>query len=159
MVLGLDLPAELKRSQHKLAELLLHTAAEGMGLSRQGMASALGISLETVALLLVSLQAKNAVRIERHRLFLHKRILARLAAEPVTVRAYGLLKTKQGTSERAIAIIRCQPGVIMTDWVEGAADVIFAVQSYDRDSLATLTIRAIASVELMTEEIQLLPAR
>jgi hypothetical protein len=47
----------------------------------------------------------------------------------------------------------------MADQIEGAADVIFAVQACDRESLAALMVRAIAAVEDRTEEVQLLPAR
>jgi len=43
--------------------------------------------------------------------------------------------------------------------VEGAADAIFTVQAPDRERLAELTVRAIASVEDMTEDVQLLPIR
>ena len=75
------------------------------------------------------------------------------------VRAYVLLKTTDGNSKQVVDIISRQPGVVMVDRVDGLADVIFAVQALDRESLAELTIRAIAAVENKTEEIQLLPAK
>ena len=78
--------------------------------------------------------------------------------ETIKARAYVLLRTRNSTSEQAITILRQQPGVMMVDQVEGLADVIFAVQAPDRKCLAELTVQAIASVETMTEDLQLLPA-
>lgn len=58
-----------------------------------------------------------------------------------------------------MAIVQRQPGVMMVDRVEGLADLIFAVQAPDRESLATLMEQAIATVEDLTEEVELLPAK
>lgn len=73
--------------------------------------------------------------------------------------AYVLLTTRNGDSEQAAAIIRRQPGVVMADQIEGAADVIFAVKASSRERLAILTLQAIATVEGVVDDVQLLPAK
>ena len=79
--------------------------------------------------------------------------------ETTLAKTYVLLKTMDFNTEKAIDIVRRQPGVVAADHVEGLADAIFAVQAPDRESLAWLTVRAIASIESLTEDVQLLPAR
>jgi hypothetical protein len=64
-----------------------------------------------------------------------------------------------GNWEEAVTIIRDQPGVVMADSIEGMADVIFAVQGSTPENLANLMVHAIAAVEDMTDEIQLLPVK
>ena len=75
------------------------------------------------------------------------------------VKTYVLVKTKEGSSRQAAAIIRRQPGVEKVDRVEGLADVIFTIQAPDNKTLAELTVQAISSIEALTEDVQLLPAR
>ena len=74
-------------------------------------------------------------------------------------KTYVILKTKSGNLRNLIDIVRRQPGVVTADGVEGLADAIFTVQAPDREQLAELTVGAIAAVENMTEDIQLLPIR
>jgi hypothetical protein len=74
-----------------------------------------------------------------------------------SARTYVLLKTTGGNLEKAIDIVRRQLGVVSADQVEGPANAIFAVQASDREQLAELTTRAIAAVEDLTEDVQLLP--
>lgn len=142
--------------------LLQHTRTAGArepGLSQSSMADMLGISRSNVNHSLVSLQSEGAIRFERHRMIINLKALERIAMKTSNARAYVLLRTRNGDIAEATAIVRRQPGVVMADQIEGAADVIFAVQACDQESLAKLTVRAIAAVEDMTEEIQLLPAR
>ncbi len=75
------------------------------------------------------------------------------------VKAYVLLRIRNGDFEQAVTIVRQQPGVVIADQVEGLADVIFAVQAPDRERLAELTVQAITAIEAMTEDMQLLPAK
>ncbi len=72
-------------------------------------------------------------------------------------KTYVLLRASACNISRAIDIVRRQPGVVNADRVEGAANGIFTVQASDRESLARLTVRAIAAIESITEDVQLLP--
>lgn len=74
-------------------------------------------------------------------------------------KTYVLLKTRNGNSNSAAAIVRSQPGVVMVEQVEGQADIIFAVQASSRKRLAELTVQAIAAVETAADDIQLLPVK
>jgi len=47
----------------------------------------------------------------------------------------------------------------MVEQVEGQADIIFAVQASSRKRLAELTVQAIASIETLADDIQLLPVK
>jgi DNA-binding GntR family transcriptional regulator len=123
------------------------------------MAAMLGVSRNTVNDSLVSLQSAGAVRFERHRMIININTLERIVMKTGVARAYVLLRTREGDLAETTAIVRRQPGVVMADQIEGAADVIFAVQACDRESLAALMVRAIAAVEDRTEDIQLMPAR
>jgi hypothetical protein len=51
------------------------------------------------------------------------------------------------------------PGVVIVDALEGPPDVIMVVEASERQKLAELTIRALASVETVTEGLSVLPAR
>ena len=123
---------------------------------------------------LKSLQAEGAIRIDRHRVVINKKALEQIAMEKgfkyqkseakswrraMKARTYVLLRTRNVDLEQAVTIVRRQSGVIMADQVEGLADVIFAVQASDRESLAELTEQAISTVEGVTEDIQLLPVK
>jgi DNA-binding Lrp family transcriptional regulator len=157
-------PLELRNIRQRLAGVLLHPAvadtARKPGLSQSEMAMMLGTTREMVNRALVSIEMTGAIRIERHRIIISKAALERIAGvASARARAYVLLRTRNDDLEQATALIRRQPGVVMADQIEGRTDVIFAVQATDRETLAKLMLRAIASVEEMTEEIQLLPAK
>ncbi len=156
------LPESSHVRQQVAAVLLQYARTDGAGktgLSQREMATMLGTTWEMVNKSLTSLGKEGAIHIERHRMTVNQEALARIAVGTPDARAYVLLRTRNGDLEEATDIIRRQPGVVMADQIEGPSDVIFAVQACDRESLATLMIRAIAAVEEMTEEIQLLPAR
>ncbi len=147
----------------RLAGLLLRHArtakGDGPSLSRNEMAEALAASPTMVQKALCWLKTEGAINIERHRMVLHEKVLAHVAAGCADARVYVLLRTRTGNLAEATALLRRQPGVVMADAVEGQSDVIFEVRASDRESLATLMLRAMAQVEDMTEEIQLLPVR
>jgi len=77
----------------------------------------------------------------------------------VSARAYLLLNIVQGKSEEAARILLDEVGVVAVDMLEGPPDIIVLIEASGRSTLARLTVRAIASVEALTEDIQLLPAQ
>jgi len=77
----------------------------------------------------------------------------------VSARAYLLLKIVQGKAEEAARLLRDAVGVVAVDVLEGPPDIIVLMEASGRSTLARLAVRVIASVEALTEDIQLLPAR
>jgi DNA-binding GntR family transcriptional regulator len=146
-----------------VAEALLQQARRPgngkCGLSQSGLADLLDVSRDIINDTFKSLQDSSAIRFERHQMIINIKTLERIAMKTNTAKAYVLLRTRACDSAETAEIVRRQPGVVMADQIEGAADVIFAVQACDRESLASLMVRAIASVEDRTEDIQLLPTR
>jgi DNA-binding Lrp family transcriptional regulator len=123
------------------------------------VAAELGIDLDATRNVLSLLQDSGGISKERNRIVINKSVLERISMKVTAARTYVLLKTTGDNLTRTIDIVRRQPGVVTADRVEGAADAIFTVQAPDRESLARLTTRAIAAVENMTEDVQLLPIR
>ena len=74
-------------------------------------------------------------------------------------RVYVLLDIVGGKVEQVVKVLRESPGVVMADAVEGLPDVIVVVEALDRQKLAQLTTQALVSVETMTENFCLLPAK
>ena len=64
----------------------------------------------------------------------------------MNAKVYVLLRVKEGKA-----------GVRLLDVLEGPPDVIMMVQAHERRRLAELTVAALASVEDITEDLQLLP--
>ena len=77
----------------------------------------------------------------------------------MSARAYLLLKIVQGKAEEAARLLRDEVGVVAVDVLEGPPDIIVLMEASGRSTLARLTVRVIASVEALTEDIQLLPAQ
>jgi len=77
----------------------------------------------------------------------------------VSARAYLLLNIVQGKAEEAARLLRDEVGVVAVDMLEGPPDIIALMEASGRSTLARLAVRVIASVEALTEDIQLLPAR
>ena len=77
----------------------------------------------------------------------------------MSAKAYVLLNVVDEKQQQVVRTLRGKPGVLMVDVVEGPPDVIVVVGARDRQKLAKLTIQALALVEAITEEVQLLPAR
>ena len=79
-------------------------------------------------------------------------------AKPPT-RAYVLLQSTGHKRNEAIGILRQQPGVVTVDPVEGPPDIVIVVEAPTRRKLASLLVRAMASVQDLTEDIELLPTQ
>ena len=77
----------------------------------------------------------------------------------MSAKAYVLLNVVHDNQQQVVWALRGKPGVLMVDVVEGPPDVIVVVGARDRQELAKLTIQALALVEAITEEVQLLPTR
>lgn len=73
-------------------------------------------------------------------------------------RAYVLLSSRENQRKRAARILGRQPGVVAVDMVEGPPDIVFVIEAPDRQELASVLIKAMASVQDMTEGMELLPA-
>jgi hypothetical protein len=54
-------------------------------------------------------------------------------------------------------ILQHQAGVVAVDLVEGPPDIVFVVEAPDRVELASVLIKAVTSVESMTDGMELLP--
>jgi len=77
----------------------------------------------------------------------------------VNAKVYVLLRVKEGKSEQAVQTLRSKDGVRLLDALEGPPDVVMMIQARERRRLAELTVEAIASVEDITEDLQLLPTQ
>lgn len=74
-------------------------------------------------------------------------------------KVYVLLDIIEGKLEQVVQTLRGKPGVVGVDLLEGSPNVIVVVEAPERKKLAEQTIQALASVETMTEGVQLLPTR
>jgi len=72
-------------------------------------------------------------------------------------RVYMILDIMEGKHGEAVQNLQATPGVQWVDVLEGQWDVITAIEASNRSRLAQLLVRAISSVETITEDIQLLP--
>jgi uncharacterized protein (DUF2384 family) len=77
----------------------------------------------------------------------------------MSAKAYVLLNVVHEKQQQVVRALRGKPGVLMVDVVEGPPDVVVVLGARGRQRLAKLTIEALASVETMTEGLQLLPTR
>jgi len=77
----------------------------------------------------------------------------------MSARAYVLLDIADGKPERVAQVLRGKPGVVMADRLEGPPDVMVVLEASQRLRLAKLTVQALASVETVIKEVQLLPAQ
>ena len=77
----------------------------------------------------------------------------------MSAKAYVLLNVVHEKQEQVVRALRGKPGVLMVDVVEGPPDVVVVLGARDCQRLAKLTVQALASVETMTEGLQLLPTR
>jgi hypothetical protein len=71
---------------------------------------------------------------------------------------YVLLEVPWKHSTEVASVLRCKPGVVMADVVEAQPSVIMVVEAQERQKLAELTIQALASVEMVTDGVHLMPA-
>ena len=73
-------------------------------------------------------------------------------------RVYVLVDVAGGYQGEVVSLLRCKPGVVMADNVEGQPNVIMVVEAQNRQKLAELTVRALASVETAIGGMHLMPA-
>ena len=73
-------------------------------------------------------------------------------------RVYVLVDVAGGYQEEVVSVLRCKPGVVMADNVEAQQKVIMVVEAQNRQRLAELTVRALASVETAIGGMHLMPA-
>jgi DNA-binding Lrp family transcriptional regulator len=74
-------------------------------------------------------------------------------------KVYILLDVIEGRLEQVVQTLRGKPGVAEVDLLDGSPNIIMVVEAPKRKKLAERTIQALASVETMTEGVQLLPTR
>lgn len=82
---------------------------------------------------------------------------ARRRRSPPKARVYVLVEVAGGYHNEVVSVLRCKPGVVMADNVEGQSNVIMVVEAQNRQRLAELTVRALASVETAIGGMHLLP--
>jgi hypothetical protein len=75
------------------------------------------------------------------------------------MRAYVLLHSAENHRRQAVKILQRQAGVVAADLVEGPPDIVLIIEANDRQELATVLVKAMASVENMTDGLELLPTR
>ncbi len=78
-----------------------------------------------------------------------------ISASPT--RAYVLLQSTGNSRDQVVRTLRRQRGVVAVDLVEGPPDVVVVMEASDRPELASLLMKAMTSVQQMTEGLQLLP--
>ena len=81
----------------------------------------------------------------------------RHAREGNAARAYILLDIREGKLVEAAEILQSMRGIVIADPLEGPPDVVVVVEASDRQELARLTNRALASIEALIEGLNLLP--
>ena len=78
-------------------------------------------------------------------------------------RVYLLLDVVDGRDEQVAQVLREGPGVVMADALEdaleGSPKVVVVIEAPERKQLAKWTIEALASVEMLTEQVRLLHTR
>ena len=72
-------------------------------------------------------------------------------------RVYVLLDIVDGQAEQVVQVLQEIPGVLMVDALEGPPDVVVLIEASEREQLAKWTIEALSSVEMLTEQVRLLP--
>ena len=77
----------------------------------------------------------------------------------MSARAYVLLDIADGKPERIAKVLRGKLGVAMADPLEGPTDLMVVLEASQQLRLAKLTVQALASVETVIKEVQLLPAQ
>ena len=77
----------------------------------------------------------------------------------MSARAYVLLDIDDTKVKEAANMLRNMRGVRAVDMLEGSSNLVIVVQARSRQRLAEITNQALASVESMTENMQLLPVQ
>jgi len=74
-------------------------------------------------------------------------------------KVYVLLDMVDGKAEHVVQVLQEIPGVVMVETLEGPPDIVVLIEAPEREQLAKWTIDALASVEMLTEQVRLLPTR
>jgi len=74
-------------------------------------------------------------------------------------RVYVLLDIVDGSVEEVTGVLRENLGVLIADALESPPDVIVLIEAPQREQLAKWTIKALSSVETLSEQVRLLPTR
>ena len=74
-------------------------------------------------------------------------------------RVYVLLDIVDGKAEQVVHVLQKISCVLMMDALEGSPDIVVVIEAPEREQLAKWTIDALASVEMLTEQVRLLPTR
>ncbi len=77
--------------------------------------------------------------------------------ETMSTRAYVLIDSVEGKAPEVLTTLRGKPGITFVDCVEGSPDIIMMAEAEDTQTLAKLTIQALASIENLTNNTQILP--
>lgn len=83
----------------------------------------------------------------------------RYARRGSAARAYILLDIREGKSVEAAEVLQSMRGIVIADPLEGSPAVVVVVEASDRQKLARLTNRALASIEASIEGLTLLPVQ
>jgi hypothetical protein len=75
----------------------------------------------------------------------------------MSTRAYLLITAVEGKVYEVLKILRRKLGVAFVDCVEGPPDIVVRMEAEDNQKLADLTIKALTSVENLTDDSQVLP--
>ena len=75
------------------------------------------------------------------------------------LRVYVIINTMAGCSDGVVRTLRYKLGVVIADILESQSSVIMMVEAPEQQKLVELTIEALASVEMVTEGVHLMPAR
>ena len=77
--------------------------------------------------------------------------------EAISRRAYVLIDSVEGKVHEGLMTLRGKPGITFVDYVEGPPDIIMMAEAEDNQTLANLTIKALISIENLTNDTQILP--
>jgi len=74
-------------------------------------------------------------------------------------KVYILLDIVDGKAEQVVHVLQKIPCVLMVDALEGSPDIVVVIEAPEREQLAKWTIEVLSSVEMLTEQVRLLPTR
>ena len=77
----------------------------------------------------------------------------------MTIRAYVLVDTTDGSCDYAVQMLRSRAGVVFVDSLEGHPAIIFMVEAPDRQRLAKMIMPVIGCIDGITEDLRLLVTR
>ena len=77
----------------------------------------------------------------------------------MSARVYILLDVKKKEVNQAVQTLQDEDGVKTVEVLEGSPNILMMIQARNRTSLANLANHALASVEAITESVQLLPVQ